>query len=379
MGGKLIVLGDTDVHNLLIHLSRDETIAFQDRLGQALHSASSTGGEGKFQPTPGVVNRPNGQKVLFRPFTSPDAVGTKIIVDPAPVQDAEGVARRGPLHGALIVCDETGIPRGLINAEEVTGYRTSLSAMIPFMWRRCVENIVVFGAGKQALWHLRLALVLRGSEVKKITVVNRSEAKARAMLDQVRSENQIYWKSDAEMSTCPDSASGARECVDDALATADAVFCTVPSTSVLFTLDSVLGHGKREREPLISAIGSWQPQMIELDPAILQHAVQTAPDSNRHRGAVVVDDIEEVIHKSGELIQSGLKAEDVIEMGQLLNWLQQRSNKDVYFRPGFEETKLREGFLVYKSVGVGLTDLAAGTKILELAKEKDLGTTVTDF
>lgn len=379
MGGNLIVLGDSDVHNLLIQLSRDEIIAFQDHLGEALYSVSSAGGEKNYQPTPGVINRPNGQKVLFRPFTSPDAVGTKIIVDPAPVEDADGVARRGPLHGALVICDAAGIPRGLVNAEEVTGYRTSLSALIPFMWRRCVENVVVFGAGKQALWHLRLALGLRGSELKKITAVNRSEPKARAMLDKVRGENRVYWKSEADMSTSLDLSPNSRELVEKVLATADVVFCTVPSTSVLFTLEAVLGRGKRERNPLISAIGSWQPQMIELDPAILRHAVDPTGNPDGLRGAVVVDDLEEVVHNSGELIQSGLKGEDVIEVGELKNWLQNRPASEASFKPGFEERTLQDGLLVYKSVGVGVTDLVSGSKILELAKKKDLGTTIADF
>lgn len=379
MGGSLVVLGDADVHSLLMNLTRDEILAFQDSLIQALLSVSSTGEEAKYQPTPGVVNRPNGQKVLFRPFTSPDAVGTKIIVDPAPVEDAEGVPRRGPLHGALVVCDATGIPRGLINAEEVTGYRTSLSALIPFMWRRTVENVVIFGAGKQALWHLRLALGLRGAEVKKVTAVNRSEAKARALLGQVRDENQSHWKSDVDLSASFDLSADNREKVEEALTSADVIFCTVPSTSVLFSLEAVLGRGKRQKNPLITAIGSWQPQMIELDPAILKHAVQSAPNSSAPRGHVLVDDLEEVVHKSGELIQSGLKAEDVFEVGRVASWLQQKEASSEHPNPKVKEENLSDGFLVYKSIGVGVTDLVAGNKILELATKKSLGTAVADF
>ena len=35
-----------------------------------------------------------------------------------------------------------------------------------------MARIVVFGAGKQALWHVRLALALRGDEIKHSAIVN---------------------------------------------------------------------------------------------------------------------------------------------------------------------------------------------------------------
>ena len=47
-----------------------------------------------------------------------------------------------------------------------------MSAMIPFSWRKHVENIVIFGGEMQALWHTRFILNLRASEVKCITYVN---------------------------------------------------------------------------------------------------------------------------------------------------------------------------------------------------------------
>ena len=57
----------------------------------------------------------------------------KIIVDPAPQKDGA----KSPLHGILTICDDQGLPTGIINAEEVTAFRTSMSALLhPWPWNR---------------------------------------------------------------------------------------------------------------------------------------------------------------------------------------------------------------------------------------------------
>jgi len=50
-----------------------------------------------------------------------------------------------------VLCDGKGNPIGVLSAEEVIGYRTSMDAMVPFSWRKHVDNIVVFESGMQAL------------------------------------------------------------------------------------------------------------------------------------------------------------------------------------------------------------------------------------
>lgn len=73
-----LVLGDSAVQKLLIGLSKDDIVQVLDILQDTLRQFS-VGEERKYQPESGVINRPNGQKTLFRPFTSPASVGTKII------------------------------------------------------------------------------------------------------------------------------------------------------------------------------------------------------------------------------------------------------------------------------------------------------------
>ncbi|KAI0115666.1 hypothetical protein GGR51DRAFT_415453 [Nemania sp. FL0031] len=363
--GNLLVLGDSDIHNILINLSKSEIHTFRDVLAQCLIDYS-IGAERKYQPLPGVINRPEGQKCLFRPFTSPAGIGSKIIVQPAPTSKAAGA-----LRGMIAVCDSDGLPSGILNAEEVTGYRTALIALIPYLWRRHTEKIVVFGAGKQALWHLRLALALRGDEIKSIVLVNRTASRAEGLLARLREENEARWKSAATMQHIDHSRPDYQECLKDHLSTADAIFCTTGATEPLFPAPYVMREGK-DRHPYISAVGSWQPDMIELDPELLQQIVK-GTELGSKAGSLLVDDREGVLHHSGEVPRSKIAAEHLVEVGEVEGLsLKERGEDPVQYW-------MRNGLLVYKSVGVGLTDLAASTAILAIARERGLGTTISQF
>ncbi|XDG05426.1 hypothetical protein ABKA04_005041 [Annulohypoxylon sp. FPYF3050] len=367
----LTILSDAAVHRLLIGLTKQEILAFQTTLSKCLREFS-VGKERQFQPAPGIVNRPNGQKTLFRLFTSPTAVGAKIIVDPAPTSGGTKL----PLQGIVTLCDQNGLPKGVLNAGELTGYRTSLIAMIPYMWRQNTEHIVVYGSGKQALWHIRLALALRGDEIKSITVVNRSEARAKEMLDKIAGENAAHWKSSAAITYLDPSSSG----LENALKSADAIFCTVPSKEPLFPAKYKLGQGQRTRSPYISAIGSWQPDMIELDPALVKSIIADAENGFHPEkdlaGVILVDDQDSVLTHTGEGVKSELKVEDMIEVGKIFHLREQEAD------PARKEKLnkwLGEGLVVYKSVGVSVTDLAAAEEILKLGEDHGAGLRLSDF
>ncbi|EME41986.1 hypothetical protein DOTSEDRAFT_154448 [Dothistroma septosporum NZE10] len=355
-----LVLPDSAVKDILTNLSRDEIIAFQDAIGHSLKDYSVSN-EREYQPDSGVVVRPNGQKALWRPFTSSTSVGTKIIVDPAPQKNGG----RSPLHGILTICDDQGLPTGIINAEEVTAFRTSMSALLPFRWRRRVEYIVVFGAGKQALWHSRLALAIRGSEVRSIVIVNRTKARAEGLVDQLVDENQRSWKSQTEISCLDPAASDHKNLLRERLTEADVVFCTVPSVEPLFAADDI-GKSKRPDQPLITAIGSWQPNMIELDPELLRRLVNTG-------GRVVVDDMKTCLHHSGEIVRAKLEKEHVVEIGEVLD-LKGKASQSAGNDHWYED-----GLFVYKSIGVSLTDLVSGNELLKIAKKKNVGISIPDF
>ena len=366
------VLGDAAVHDILIGLSHAETLEFQDVIKRCLIDFSTTK-EREYQPSPGIINRPNGQKTLFRTFTSPDSVGVKIIVHPA----SKPGAAQAPLHGILALCDENGLPNGLVNAEEVTGYRTSMAAMIPYMWRRRTETVLVFGAGKQAVWHIRLILALRGSEIKNITVINRSVSRAEEMLKTIEQDNQEQqWHSGVEFECIDPSQSDYDQRLTDLLKESDAIFCTVPTKTPLFPA-AYLSRPKGEKQPYVSAIGSWQPDMIELDTALLKVIVEDREGYNANGGpggAIIVDDRDSGLDHAGEVVQSKLSAEKLVELGEILARKQQGQATDEKL-----DQWLQDGFVVYKSVGVSVMDLASGNAILSMAAKRELGTSINDF
>lgn len=368
--GSFRVLSDSAVHDILINLPRADILGFRDTLAQCLVNFS-TAQERQHQPPAGIVNRPEGQRCLFRLFTSPSNVGAKVIVSPSPSSPAAGSG----LHGMIALCDQDGLPAGVLNAEEVTGYRTSLSALIPWLWRRRTDNIVVFGAGKQALWHLRLALALRGDEIRSVSVVNRSADRGRQLVEKLGSENSERWKSAAKLEYVDPSREDYDAWLQSNLAVADAVFCTVGTTTPLFPAKYVTGE-KRERQPYVSAVGSWQPNMIELDPSLLQHVVGR-PDvgfqwEGSSGGVVLVDDREGTSDHAGEVVASKLKAEDLVEVGEVEELKRRADNPELV-------RWLEDGLLVYKSVGVSLTDLYAGNAILALAEKRGAGTVIPEF
>lgn len=369
-----IILSDVAVHHILINLSKDDITAFLNNIAESLRDFSAAG-QRSYQPEPAVVNHSDGRKILFRAFTSSTGVGTKIIVHPSPMSMGEQIPSPVEkktlmsLHGVLTLCDCNGLPSGFVNAEEITGYRTSLSAMVLYVRRQATSNVVIFGAGKQALWHARLALGLRGNEIERITFVNRSVDRALSLIKKLAQENEAIWKAKVDFDGIKSSNEAVLDKVlDKVLGQADVIFCTTASTQVLFPARSLITSGK---SCYVSAIGSWQPDMIELDPELLRHAARRDHSS----GIVVVDDRKECLTSAGEVIRSGLREDNIAELGELLASTSKRQ-----VEPPYDLTRcLETGLVLYKSVGVSITDLAAGQAVLALAKQQKKGSWVEEF
>ena len=249
-----------------------------------------------------------------------------------------------------------------------------MNAMVPFSWRTRVEDIVIFGAGVQALWHARLILMLRGDEVTRITFVNQCRERAEALIETVSRENESRWKSACVLDFICAGRSDAQVQIKHRLVAVDCVFCTTPSRAPLFPAEYLM-----EREgvgrPFVSAVGSWQVDMIELHPGLLRYVVGAPwgynPVTGEERGVVLVDDRGYVLENSGEAVRSGLVAEDMVELGQIIS-LRSGTVPALSGRRVEEMYKfVSEGFVVYKSIGVSLTDLTVADAILALKQRKE--------
>jgi ornithine cyclodeaminase/alanine dehydrogenase-like protein (mu-crystallin family) len=361
------VLSDADIQQILRNLSGSEL----DTLTQALERALiqySTQNDHQYQSPRAAITRPTGQVSLFMPATTKNLVGVKI-VGVAPSSDpstlSSGTKPQAGLKSALTLCDDLGQAIGILNAAELTGFRTALGSMLLYKARRDTENIVVFGAGKQALWHVRLAVLLRGGDIARITIVNRSSQRASELVETLRSDTN--WPSHIALGAVKQPKSKELEWL---VAEADVIFCTTPSKTPLFPASCLASEDARKKARYIAAIGSYRLDMAEIDPELLRQMADPSGGFLEQvwRGSITVDSREACLHEAGELVSSGVAAEKWLEVGAIKD----SSSSDM-------EDWLRNGFVIYKSVGVGVMDLAVGSALLDLARSKEIGFTVEDF
>ncbi|KAL4806860.1 hypothetical protein BDV18DRAFT_120597 [Aspergillus unguis] len=285
-------------------------------------------------------------------------------------------------QGSVTLYDDNGLPFGLINAEELTPFRTALTTTMIFNKRKKVRTLVVFGAGKQAYWHIRLAVILRAADIKRVFIVNRSFDRAARLLQEIYSAENASWRGDVKFSAVSSEFGEYNRILHDAINKADAIFCCTPSHEPLFPAELLTSREGRRKGRLISAIGSYKPHMTELHPDILREevAVQT-PHRHFHKhvqrsGVVVVDSLDAAMKEAGELIKADVKPHQVVEIGELLMVRDSSKSAD-------DEKHLREwverGNVIFKGVGLGLMDLVTGTELVELAETRKIGTTVVEF
>ncbi|KAI9729639.1 MAG: hypothetical protein M1818_008442 [Claussenomyces sp. TS43310] len=337
---SLTVLTDVDVKTLLGHLTLSDVDILQDSLRKALHEFS-TGTQEKdacadHQPERTVLQSPNGTTTLFMPSTSASGIGMKVVTLVSPASSASSpssvppaAAGDGSVRGALTIMSKIGKPIGFVNAEEITAFRTALASSL-LLRRRCrLKTLTVFGTGKQAFWHIRLALLLRGSTIKTVNIISRSFSdRTRNMVKTFHATDpaikmQEGWSGTAFGILTPAYGEYGR-LIKEQLRAADAIICTVPSTIPLFDHTILTSHEGRRKGRLIIAIGSYKPHMIEVPTELLQQAVKS-PNEHRHfhkhameGGVVVVDTLTGCLAEAGEIIQSSLSPLQLVEVGELV-------------------------------------------------------------
>ncbi|CAF9922082.1 hypothetical protein IMSHALPRED_005329 [Imshaugia aleurites] len=448
----LTVLSNADIHSLLLTLSRDDIAELQHNLAEALHDYStgtqeSTTGCSANQPQRIAVPAANKQTTLFMPASTSTSRGIKIITlatapvpsstpslsklsidsprssSPAPKSPSPkspsiassrssttlasytssvSSARSADLtsvvssqtttpRGSLTLLTSTGIPYAFLDAEELTAFRTALASTIIFNRRSSVHSITVFGAGLQAKWHIRLALMLRGSEIHHVDIINRSFARAKELMHEFYTspdwEDLRNANSKLAFSIVSSEYGEYQRLLKEHIRKADVVFLCTPSTSPLFPAEYLTSTEGRKKGRYISAIGSYRPHMCEVHPDVLKQAV--APDHKHHHhkhaekaGVIVVDSLEACLKEAGEIIQAGITAEQLVEIGELL-MVKKASMREIELGTGEGEKGLRRwlggGNVIYKSVGIGLMDICVGEDLVALAMQRGVGTRVEGF
>lgn len=431
----LTVLTDSDVRALLLTLNKDDVSDLQHNLADALHSYSTgdmdSGCCSSFQPPRTVIKR-NGATTVFLPASSGDAVGIKIVSLATPEATVEskpsatsvasdlsgltltpastmstGSSTSGSTSGSsfqpppsvassqsttprgtLTMLDSQGRPTGVVSAEELTAFRTALAATLMFRKRSHVHVITVFGAGKQAYWHIRLALLFKGDEIRQVNIINRSMERSIGLLKsfQMCDDDHPQWRKDIKFSAVSPEFVEYGRLLKEEVRKADAIFCCTPSVEPLFPAEFLTSHEGRRKGRYISAIGSYAPHMTELHPDILRDAVALDQAHQHHKqakraGVIIVDSLTSCMREAGEVIQAQLTPEHLVEIGELI-MVKRSVLKEIELGgpgdPGLVEW-LTKGNVIYKSVGLGLMDLVVGTDLVRLARERGIGLIIPDF
>ncbi|KAB8209094.1 hypothetical protein BDV34DRAFT_210439 [Aspergillus parasiticus] len=277
---------------------------------------------------------------LFMPTSNTTNTGIKIVT----LSQAQG------LTAVINIFSPEGRLLGLLSATEVTAFRTALAVMTLLV--RCnslkKENIVIFGSGRQAEWHARLALLLVPDQVRSITLINRGRKRLDEMKD-IIAELQSAHPGVTFTTLAKEDTPNYQEQLQAALAACDIIFSCTPSTEPNFPYSYLQPFKQR----FISLIGSYRPHMKEIDTKTLLSG----------GNQIYVDSKEACLEESGELIDAHVKEDQLIEIGEMYAKLGKSEPIPV------SDTHN----VVFKCVGMGIMDLTIGKTLLDLGKEQGLG------
>lgn len=351
------LLPEPELYRLLRQLTPEQSHGFLEALSSSLVtlSAESTLPEPERQirqPLRTHIVTKDKNLSLFMPVANTSSTGIKVVT-----------ASRDGIIGVINVFSPDGRLLGLLSAAEVTAFRTALAVMTLFV--RCEslkkENIVIFGSGRQAEWHARLALLLVPGGIKRITVINRGRKRLEGMEKEVFQDLRSKYPGLVVEALAKEGTPDYDEKLRSALAASDVIFSCTPATEPNFPYSYLFGgEGGAQKRRFISLIGSYKPHMKEIDTDTLLSGAEKK---------IYVDSAEACLEESGELISAQVKEDQLVEIGELFGRLGLSGTVDV-----------PDGCnVVFKCVGMGIMDLVIAKKLLDLAQEKGLGMDVDGF
>lgn len=228
-------------------------------------------------------------------------------------------------------------PRAVVAAERLGRLRTGAASAVAAdaLARPDAAAVALFGAGRQALTQVEALSRVRG--LSRVAVVNRTESRARAMAERIRSELKLR----AEVAADPAAA----------VATADIVV-TITTTREPILAGAMLSPGTH-----VVLAGSSYADRREADAEVFARAA-----------LVAVDDIDLARAHSGDLIAAA--GEGALDWGDVrpLGWALDPAN-----RAGLDP---RTGITVFCSHGIGIWDVMLAATAVERAEAAGLGVRV---
>lgn len=240
---------------------------------------------------------------------------------------------------ALVILNslETGKPTALIEANYLTALRTGAASGVAtkYLGKKNASKVAIIGAGYQAETQLEAICCVRNIIEVKVYDINLQRVnKYIEHMKKLLNRNNIYYI----------LANSSEEAVFDA-----DIICTATTSKKPLFKKEHLKYGVH-----INAIGSFTPEMQEIDEEIIVKADK-----------ICVDSLEAVLKESGDLIipiNKGLIDQQDIycEIGKIISGekVGRENNKEI---------------TIFKTVGISIQDIAVGMYIYQKAKKLGLG------
>ncbi|KZT18779.1 NAD(P)-binding protein [Neolentinus lepideus HHB14362 ss-1] len=289
--------------------------------------------------------------VLFMPSRVRN-VGTAIKVVSVPMTDK---ARDGGLPASTMVLDEeTGCAKALVNARSLTAVRTAGGSLLStVLLLSCTEprQLTSFGAGAQIYAHVSL-LLRQFPSIRNVHIVNRtSNPRLTSLMSTLKDEFPTVTFA---------APTGDTTAVELAVKSANVIVTATSSSVPLFPSDWV-SSGTH-----IVLVGSYKPTMHEVPTALMRRA-----------GRVVVDSRSACLQEAGELIDAEIPEEELVELGELVDV--KKNDEWAAKQDLVDEIKGRGDVTIFKSVGVGVQDVMITSEVVNRAGELGIGTIVDDY
>lgn len=233
---------------------------------------------------------------------------------------------------------QTGEISSLIDGNYLTKLRTGAvaGAATDILAREDAKTFTLIGTGGQARTQLEAILNVRA--IKEVKILGRDKEKAKEFVESMREEFGKKYGCNIILAENP----------DEAVSDADIITAVTTANSPVF-------DGKKLKEGVhINGIGSFKPDMQEIDPYVLENA-----------GKIYVDTLDGVLNESGDFIiplDEGKISKDDIdgELGDvILGEKPTRENE--------------EEITLFKSVGTAVLDLISAKRIYDKAIEEGIG------
>lgn len=249
-------------------------------------------------------------------------------------------------------------------------------------------SIVVFGAGKQIEAHLDLHIRFFPS-IKVCTIVNRTyNSRLESLQRLMNSRHPTVLFQCVASATQTDSQP--EEKIKQALLSTTLVICATSSTSPLFPSAWVRAGTH------VILIGSYTPSMHEVDGELIRRAIHQEGNKGV-RQLLLVDSREACAIEAGELVGAAVDNSQMTEIGELVTVSESGELKFSSLFPGLEplgadtahknsadlaednDEGVRGPITLFKSVGVGLQDVAIACAVVAKAEEMAIGTRIADY